>query len=614
VLSQIAQKTVYTFAILLAVYLIGTALGAAVYQRRRSSSRPGEAADHTLLLLLALSCLVGIVGMGAAETVKTAVLQMLPSSLVAALAAEAVVAMAAMLLPSAVMGALFSHLAVSARAHGLTFGRALAANTLGAAAAPVLFGVVIVPLVGTKLALLGVAAGYAVLYAWRSAPARNIWPVGAAIVGFALWAPSLNFVDVPEGGRIVSLKEGALATVSVVEDSHGVARLHIDNGEQEGSSASLLADARQALLPLLLHPSPQRALFLGLGTGVTASAGAGDPTVEVDVVELLPEVIEASAYFRKKFEESGPRPRLHIINGDARRFVRAAQTRYDLIVADNYHPARNGSGSLYTVEHFEAIRERLAAGGIFCQWLPLHQLDLESFRIIVRTFMSVYPQTWAMIATNSLETPVVGLISRSDAGRFDARDVRTRLATLRMPRNPTEFGIADTLAIFGSFIAGSRELARFAGNAALNTDDQPTVAYRAPRLAYMRDSLPRDRLLALLREVSVAPEEVISFSDTAWEERRLAAYWEARNRFIEAGRHVQPTQEVRRIVSQVREPLLAVLRISPDFRPAYDPLLRIATDLAKVDAMSARALLEDLYATVPSRPEADEALRGLHGR
>jgi spermidine synthase len=50
----------------------------------------------------------------------------------------------------------------------------------------------------------------------------------------------------------------------------------------------VLADARQALLPLLLHAAPRRALFLGLGTGVTATSAAQDPALTVDAVELLP--------------------------------------------------------------------------------------------------------------------------------------------------------------------------------------------------------------------------------------------------------------------------------------------------------------------------------------
>jgi spermidine synthase len=265
------------------------------------------------------------------------------------------------------------------------------------------------------------------------------------------------------------------------------------------------------------------------------------------------------------------------------------------------------------VEHFSAVRDRLAAGGLFCQWLPLHQLDLETLRSIVRAFVTVYPGGWAMLATNSLETPVLGLVALGDADRFDIDRVRERLAHVATPRSPAEFGIDDDLALLGSFIAGPRSLARFAGNAPLNADDRPVVAYRAPRITYVPDSLPRDRLIALLREVEIGPDELVAASAPASWRSRLAAYWAARDRFIEAGRDVQLTPDVRRMLSQVREPLMSVLRISPDFRPAYDPLLRMARALGRVDTSTARALLTELQQAQPSRPEAGQALRELTG-
>ena len=120
-----------------------------------------------------------------------------------------------------------------------------------------------------------------------------------------------------------------------------------------------------------------------------------------------------------------------MLTADARRFVRTAPDLYDVIVADNFHPARSGSGSLYTVEHFAAVRERLAAGGLFCQWLPLHQLDLDTLRSIVRSYLMVYPQGFGLLATNSLETPVLGLVGMRDGARLDLDGVRRRLASGR---------------------------------------------------------------------------------------------------------------------------------------------------------------------------------------
>ncbi|HZF79531.1 MAG TPA: spermidine synthase, partial [Rubrivivax sp.] len=505
VLSQVAENTVYTFAMLLAVYLLGTALGAAAWQRRTSApDGPDDAAVDRLLCLLSAACLLGILSLWGAAAVKAGVLNMLGASLAAALAAEAVLALLAFLPPTLLMGALFSCLAARAAQRGLGLGRALGINTLGAAGAPLLFGVGLVPIVGAKPALLGLAAAYLLLLSrpvWtlRGRPAWAAAGLTGALLVAAALAPPLRFVDVPPGGRIVSFEEGAMAAVSVVEDAEGVARLHINNRQQEGSSASFDADARQALLPLLLHPAPRRALFLGLGTGVTASAAAADRLLRVDAVELLPEVVAASAHFRSS---ATPLPRL--LTADARRFVRASDERYDVIVSDNFHPARSGSGALYTVEHFLGVRGRLRAEGLFCQWLPLHQLDLASLRSIVAAFVAAYPNGFALLATHSLQTPVLGLVGRADDGRFDMPALQARMASADPALGHAELGLGNPMAVLGSFIAGPTALARFAAGAPVNSDDHPVVSYAAPRVTYAPDSLPRDRLLALLRELSIS--------------------------------------------------------------------------------------------------------------
>jgi spermidine synthase len=435
--------------------------------------------------------------------------------------------------------------------------------------------------------------------------------VAGVIASMALWAPPLVFVDLPAGGRVVSYQEGALAAVSVVEDAAGVSRLRIDNRQQEGSSASLLSDARQALLPLLLHPAPKRVLFLGLGTGMTAASAAEDPTLQVDAAELLPEVIAASAHFTQAFGAGVPNPRLHLIAADARRAIRAGGPRYEVIISDNFHPARSGSGSLYTVEHFRAVQGRLSDDGLFCQWLPLHQLDLGTLRSIVQAYLAVYPGAWAILATNSLDTPVLGLVARNDGGRFDQNQVRKRLASNALPQQLADFGLADEFALLGGFIAGPQALSRFAGDAPLNTDDLPIVAYQAPRITYAADSLPRDRLLSVLAQLGIEPSDLMaSGADAPWQSR-LAQYWAARDRFIAAGRDVRPSPQVQDMLAQVREPLLSVLRISPDFRPAYDPLLRMAVVLGRSDVLGASALLSALMQAQPLRPEAEQALRQL---
>jgi spermidine synthase len=610
VLSQVTEDTVYTFALLLAAYLIGSAAGAAGYQRWLAARKDGDMQTDRLLGVLGAACLLGAGSLWAAEDLKAFALRALGGGLFAAMSAEAVLAIAAFGPATIAMGALFSNLSDGARARGVSFGRALGANTLGAAIAPAIWGVVAVPSLGPKVALLLIGAGYLTLTSRRAWRKPIVWLPAGAAVAMAIVAPPLAFVDVPAGGHVVSYREGVMAAVSVVEDDRGIARLRINNRQQEGSSATFRFDARQAWLPLLLQPAATRALFLGLGTGVTARAAADAPGLQVDAVELLPEVIDASAAFAR--EPGTPAPaNFNVIAADARRYVRFSAQRYDVIVSDNFHPARSGSGALYTVEHFQAVRDRLSAGGVFCQWLPLHQLDLGTLRNIAQSFLAAFPQGWAMLANNSLETPVVGLVGRGDASRFDATAIRERFARTPLPPPIAGIGLEDEFAVLGSFIAGPTALRRFAGDAAANTDDRPVVAYRAPRITYAPDSLPRDRLFALLNAVSLEPAELILPASDATLPSRLAAYWVARDRFIASGRDVQPSPRVQDMLSQVREPLLAVLRISPDFRPAYDPLLAMAAALAQSSISDARQLLTQLSRIQPARDEASRAISAL---
>jgi spermidine synthase len=216
---------------------------------------------------------------------------------------------------------------------------------------------------------------------------------------------------------------------------------------------------------------------------------------------------------------------------------------------------------------------------------------------------------------------VLGLVGRSqfsqrDDGRFDPAAIHQRLARAPLPGRAAALGLEDELAVLGSFVAGPEALRHFAGDAPANTDDRPVVAYRAPRVTYAPDSLPRDRLLALLRALSARPsppEQLVApTADPAWLPR-LAAYWAARDRFLVSGRDVRPSPQVQEMLAQVREPLLAVLRISPDFRPAYDPLLSMATALARSDAPGARTLLTELSRLQPARAEATRVLARIAG-
>ena len=88
VLSQVAENTVYTFAILLAVYLVGTALGAAAYGRWGRGGVSQTACCNALGVLH-----VGTLSLAGAAQIKFALMRMLGPGMAAALTAEAALAM-----------------------------------------------------------------------------------------------------------------------------------------------------------------------------------------------------------------------------------------------------------------------------------------------------------------------------------------------------------------------------------------------------------------------------------------------------------------------------------------------------------------------------------------
>ena len=287
---------------------------------------------------------------------------------------------------------------------------------------------------------------------------------------------------------------------------------------------------------------------------------------------------------------------------------------YDVIVADLFHPSRDGAGYLYTVEHFQAVKKRLAPGGIFCQWLPMYQLDMPVFKTIVRTFLEVFPDSSAYLAHFSLTNPMIGLVGggplRSAESNWFERRVgegvlRARLKALQL-KNVYEF--------LGCYLAGAEQLSQLAGAGPLNTDDHPVVIFEAPRFVYTEQEPASNRLFALIDSLSPRPADVLPVAEGREKREardRLAAYWTARNRFLHAGVGMPRTGDVRELLSYVREPLLEVVRMSPDFDPAYRPLLAMAQHLARIDPDAGRNLVVQLIDANPARSEARRILGSL---
>jgi spermidine synthase len=235
----------------------------------------------------------------------------------------------------------------------------------------------------------------------------------------------------------------------------------------------------------------------------------------------------------------------------------------------------------------------------------------NTLRAIVRTFLDAFPDGSAYLAHFSLRQPIVGLVGRKGPSPLGPGWFAARVRDDRLAARLRRLRLRDDYDIFGGYLGGAEELRRFAGEGPRNTDDQPLVAFRAPRFTYGPGAPAQDRLLALLDALHARPEEVLGPARDAAgreEQDRLAAYWSARDEYLRAGSRVRETRDPEALLAQVREPLLAAVRRSRDFDPAYEPLLALAARLRTSSPREADQLLLELEQANPWRGEA-RALR-----
>jgi spermidine synthase len=291
-LSQVLENTVYSFANVLSVYLLGTAIGAALYQRWRSDRDFNEFLNYVLSALSAC-CLLSMLLLSRVEYLYSLIRYLFGGGFGGSLAAEACAALAVVSLPTLIMGATFAHLAQAARRHDGGVGQALCVNTVGASLAPILLGSVVLSMLGSKSTMLLVSLGYLALIPIYERLRIQLVTASAILTLVVLYPGiQLQLITLRPGDLVVKNVEGVMASVTVVRDARDDIHLKVNNHFQMGGTSSYYSDRRQGHIPLLLHPDPKTALYLGLGTGATFAAAGAHPGLQADGVERVLELPE----------------------------------------------------------------------------------------------------------------------------------------------------------------------------------------------------------------------------------------------------------------------------------------------------------------------------------
>jgi spermidine synthase len=594
-LAQVLENTIYTFAVVLGVFLAGTALGAAVFQGMQKRRKMMDAD----FILAALVLAIAAAGVSLRWTPKLydEFRDALGDSVAAVACAETGIAAVVFLVPTILMGALWTALAQQSLGHQRSLGWGVGLNTTGAAVAPFVFGALAIPSIGLQGALAVIPIGYAALVR------RKTWVIASAALAIAavpIQTSVLQLIDTG-GGKLLTLKEGMMGTVAVLEDSGGGRVLKFNNRFQMGGTAAGVAEERQAHIPLLLHHAPRRALFIGLGTGITFNAARNYKDLVADGVELVPEIAEATRYFRN--DDQPDSTNLRILIADGRRYVRTTGEKYDVIVSDLFHPAQDGAGFLYTLEHFTAIRSRLTDTGIFCQWLPVYQMDLATIQIVIATFSQVFPEAELWLLRFNLDVPVVGLIARRGSGALSKSFVEEKTGeNARLAEELKRAGLNDSLRVLGCYV-GKITAER---DVEINSDLDPIIIFRAPALTFKRQDDAGARLLHLLASnKSGGPEELVAQEGTDFT-RRLEAFVRARDVYIQGLQKQNEGALAEAIEAHIRSAAL-----SEDFTAGYAQALAIATGLAKKQPEQGALILRRLIEARPELPVARELLRRL---
>ncbi|NWF80542.1 MAG: fused MFS/spermidine synthase [Chloroflexi bacterium] len=445
-LSVPVESFAYTFALLVAIVLLGDGIGTAIGTRlvahavdlRRWFMVTQAVIMAYVLASVLLLCALYAHFSGATTRFGVSTVATQASSVQVLLMVG--LPLALLLPPNVLIGLTlpFVQKAVQTEASRVGFhvGILQLANLCGNVAGAVLTGMLFLDLFGTSGVLLlygliglGFAVGAFGGSARRPRHVRVTIPValvGALTLALVLFPSNSHLWATLHGGtetRAVIAEDSTGVTAIITHDEHAI--LYV-GGNAQGAVPFLDVHVILGALPALVHPHPHELLIIGIGSGGTPyAAGLRAETRHVLAVELIGSQLPALTAFAQR--EAGTAvaamladPRYQLVVGDGRRELAHTAARFDVIQADAIQPWRAGSGLLYSREFFEQARTRLAAGGFMAQWTPTERTGT--------TFRQVFPYgvaigTFMVIGANE----PVAFDQATILARLDDPHVRTHL-------------------------------------------------------------------------------------------------------------------------------------------------------------------------------------------
>ena len=490
-------STTYAFATMLAAFLFGIALGSMVFSRWVDRIKQPIAVFGIVQLGIGLFALILMPAFEELYGMSQAFQSTFGSSRFWAFFSCFLV----MCLPTFLMGASFPLVTKiytgNARQLGRSIGNVYAVNTVGSILGAFCAGFILIPLLGIRPSIVLTVVlntGIGCFLIFRS---RQLTETGKSLLqGVGIGMPVLNtglavvllltvnqplflkstiFKTQRPGDTLIDYNEEVDATVTTLKDDEGVYRLYVDTNQAADASRWDSPSHRViAHLPLLLHPRPKQALVVGFGMGLT-SHSITQHGVRVDAIELSSGVISAAQkHFTHINGNVFENPLFNYRLNDGRNHILMTKTKYDMISTGIIHPLVSaGSSNIYTADFYRLCRRILSEDGIMCQWVPLHRLPESHYKMIVRTFIEVFPHTtlWYKYTPD-----FVILIGTPEPLRIDYKNfmARAQIASIH------EGLAADDLdgpSLLDSFMMGPETVREYAGIGPIHTDNRPRLEF-----------------------------------------------------------------------------------------------------------------------------------------
>ena len=493
-LSLLLGATVYTFSIILAVFLVGLWAGSSAgsLMARRTEHPRRALAGCQVLLAVAIGWTAYTMSHSLPYWPIDPWLSLNPwfnfeVDLVRCIWA---------IFPATVLWGASFPLALAAVARpgqdpGRLSGEIYASNTAGSILGALAFSLVLLPELGTRGSqqmLIGLSIGAAAI-AMASLPGllrQRPLRAGAVaaivlLLGWGLiqaaaevpWeviaygrrmAPTARGIDLlgEQTGRtnILFRGEGINSSVLIAERS-GQRHFYV-SGKAEASSAPLDMRLERMMghVPALIHPKPRSVLIVGFGAGVTSGSFVTYPEVEkIIICELEPMIPPASTeFFRKENYAVAEDRRTRIVYDDARHFIFTTNQKFDVITTDPIHPWVKGTSTLYSKEYYELVKNHLNPGGVVAQWLPIYDSDMETVKTELATFFDVFPHGTAWSNNFHGDGYDLVLLGQADPTVVNVDELQQRLD------RPGYAPVSKSLADVG-FLSAVDVLATYAGSA-----------------------------------------------------------------------------------------------------------------------------------------------------